>query len=210
MAHLFDPFWTTKAPGEGMGMGLSVVHQIVIEHGGTVHVDSEPDRGTNFLIDLPLGVEPQAEAGGAEPASANEPVTPVGAASRSLRILIVDDEAALRRMLTIAGARRGHAVEAACEGGEALDLIRAAEVGGAPYDLVFSDMQMPGVNGRQLVEKLLEHNPRYEDRLYLFTGALDSSDISWIRAHTQVPILHKPFSLDAILRVIVAAEQPAK
>jgi PAS domain S-box-containing protein len=208
MPHLFDPFWTTKAPGEGMGMGLSVVHQIVTEHGGTVHVDSEPDRGTNFLIDLPLGVEPQAEAGGAEPASASEPVPPVSVASRSLRILIVDDELALRRMLTIAGARRGHAVEAACEGGEALDLIRAAEVIGAPYDLVFSDMQMPGVSGRQLVEKLLAHNPRYEDRLYLFTGALDSPDISWIRAHTRVPILHKPFSLDDIMRVIVAAEQP--
>ena len=74
---------------------------------------------------------------------------------------------------------------------------------------VTSGFVAPGVNGRQLVERLLEHNPRYEDRLYLFTGALDSPDISWIRGHTRVPILHKPFSLDAIMRVIVAAEQPA-
>jgi CheY-like chemotaxis protein len=188
-------------------MGLSVVHQIVTEHGGTVHVDSEPGRGTNFLIDLPLGVEPQVEAGGAESAPVNEPMPLLsGVASRSLHILMVDDEPALRRMLTLVGTRRGHSVDSACEGGEALDLIRAAEIGGTPYDLVFSDMQMPGVGGRQLAERLLAHDPVYADRLYLFTGALDSSDISWIRGHTRVPILHKPFSLDDIMRILVAAE----
>jgi PAS domain S-box-containing protein len=209
MPHLFDPFWTTKSPGEGMGMGLSVVHQIVTEHGGTVHVDSEPDRGTNFLIDLPLGIESEAESGAAEQAGMDEREPPRAAAAvKPLRILMVDDEPALRRMLTILGTRRGHNVHSACEGGEALDLIRAAEIGGAPYDLVFSDMQMPGVGGRQLAERLIAHDPVYEDRLFLFTGALDSSDIAWVRENMRVPVLHKPFSVDDIMRVIEAAEQP--
>jgi PAS domain S-box-containing protein len=208
MAHLFDPFWTTKSPGEGMGMGLSVVHQIVTEHGGKVHVDSELGRGTNFIIDLPLASEPVVESGVAERALIDEPVLPgVAGASKPLRILIVDDEAALRRMLTIVGTRRGHAVDAACEGGEALDLIRAAEVVGSPYDLVFSDMQMPGVGGRQLAERMLAHDPVYEDRLFLCTGALDSVDISWIREHTRVPIMHKPFSVNDVIRLIATAEQ---
>jgi CheY-like chemotaxis protein len=148
------------------------------------------------------------ESGVAERALIDEPVLPgVAGASKPLRILIVDDEAALRRMLTIVGTRRGHAVDAACDGGEALDLIRAAEVVGSPYDLVFSDMQMPGVGGRQLAERMLAHDPVYEDRLFLCTGALDSVDISWIREHTRVPIMHKPFSVNDVIRLIATAEQ---
>jgi two-component system, cell cycle sensor histidine kinase and response regulator CckA len=204
MPHLFDPFWTTKAPGEGTGLGLSVVHQIVTEHGGTVHVDSEPERGTNFLIDLPLMMDiPDPGAG---PSLVTKEPAPVVAGAPTLRILVVDDEEALRRMLTIVGMRRGHAVDTACEGEEALDLIHKAEVRGAPYDLVLSDLHMPGVSGRQLTERLLAHDSAYEDRLILFTGAVDPSDLAWIREHTRVPIMHKPFSVDDIVRVIVATE----
>ncbi|MBR9988445.1 MAG: PAS domain S-box protein [Gemmatimonadetes bacterium] len=208
MPRLFDPFWTTKAPGEGTGLGLSVVHQIVSEHGGTVHVDSEPGRGTNFLIDLPLGMEPAAAPLG----TAADPSTPVSVDHEGppLRILVVDDEAALRRMMSLLGTRRGHAVDTAAEGEEALTLVRAAEAAEAPYDLVFSDLHMPGVSGRQFTERLLAHDDRYGDRLFLFTGAMDTPDIAWIREHTGVPILHKPFSVDDIVRVIAAAERTAQ
>jgi CheY-like chemotaxis protein len=205
MPRLFDPFWTTKPAGKGTGLGLSVVHQIVTEHGGTVHVDSEPGRGTNFLIDLPLGVDP------ATPVAAPDGAPPVVAdpVLRPLRILIVDDEEPLRRMLIRLGTRRGHAVDGAQEGGEALDLIRGAESAGLPYDLILSDLHMPGMSGRLFTEQLLEHDADYESRLVLLTGAVDTSDIAWVREHTSVPILNKPFSLEDINRIIADAARQA-
>jgi two-component system, NtrC family, sensor kinase len=206
MPRLFDPFWTTKGPDKGTGLGLSVVHQIVTEHGGTVHVDSEPGRGTNFLVELPLGENWEPASGNAAGAAGARGVPQAGAQPRQLRILVVDDEEPLRRMLARIGTRRGHVVDTASEGREALEMVRAAEAD-RPYDIVFSDLHMPGMSGRQFTEQLLAHDASYEDRFFVFTGAMDTSDIAWIREHTSVPIMHKPFSISDVAAVLMEYEQ---
>lgn len=207
MPRLFDPFFTTKAAGDGTGLGLAIVHQIITAHGGTVHVESEPGRGAKFMVQVPIGVsgEPEtaAEDDGGAPITAGAPA----ASDAQLRVLIVDDEESLRRMLIRIGTRRGHIVDTAAEGGAALELIEAAHSAGRPYDLVLSDLHMPGISGRELTQRLLAADGSWEDRLILLTGAVESVDIAWLRERTRVPIMHKPFSLADINDVLARAEE---
>src|SRR5690606_35171231 len=137
--RIFDPFFTTKSRTEGTGLGLSLVHKIISEHGGDIHAESEVGRGAAFHIHLPAAPVLQAAA----PAAAMHAPPP----TRSLRILIVDDEPAIRSALSRYLTRRGHAVDVAAEGAAALRMI---EADGA-YDIVLSDLRMPGLGGDQLL-----------------------------------------------------------
>ncbi|MGH7504898.1 MAG: ATP-binding protein, partial [Longimicrobiales bacterium] len=100
LEHIFDPFFTTKAPGEGTGLGLSLVYGIITEHGGAVHVDSKPARGTTLRIQLPAAAAEERETEATE-----HPRAP----RRALRVLVVDDEPAIRGALCRYLTRsRGH------------------------------------------------------------------------------------------------------
>lgn len=207
MPRLFDPFFTTKAAGDGTGLGLAIVHQIITAHGGTVHVESEPGRGSKFMVQVPLGITGDSSAVSDKRTAA--PTALAAMPEAQLRILIVDDEESLRRMLIRIGTRRGHIVDTAAEGGAALELIEAAQAAGRPYDLVLSDLHMPGVSGRELTQRLLAADGSWEDRLILLTGAVESVDIAWLRERTRVPIMHKPFSLADMNGVLASAEERA-
>jgi PAS domain S-box-containing protein len=110
LERIFDPFYTTKAPGEGTGLGLALVHGMVADHGGRIHVESVPGEGTTFRIDFPA-----AEEGRAEPPPVREALA---TATETLRVLVVDDEDSIRRTLSRYLVRRGHRVSVAAEGGE--------------------------------------------------------------------------------------------
>ncbi len=193
--RIFDAFFTTKSPQEGTGLGLPLVHSIVTDHGGEVHVDSEVGRGTTFRIDLPRAA---AREHGAHPARA----APSTGGSPPLRVLVVDDEAAIRRAVARFLTRRGHRVDEAPEGTAALEALL-----GADYDVILSDLRMPGLSGAQLLEHLQRDHPGMEHRLLFMTGDIGPEAMQ-ILARTNVPVLEKPFDMTAMARAVEVRGEP--
>jgi PAS domain S-box-containing protein len=187
LERVFDPFFTTKAPGEGTGLGLSLVHNIVTEHGGAIHVDSQVGKGTAFRIELPRA--PGEKAGAAEGT--------VAAPKRALRVLVVDDEVAVRRVSVRFLEHLGHVVETASDGAEALELLAQRE-----YDVIVSDLRMPGLSGEEFLQRLREDERGLERRLIFVTGDAASTDAARVVADAGVPVLVKPVRLQELGRVI--------
>ncbi len=191
MERIFDPFFTTKSPGEGTGLGLSLVYSIVSEHEGRISVNSIEGRGAAFTVWLPLA-GPEAAA----PAIAREQGALVVA--HPLRVLVVDDEAAIRLALVRHLRRRGHEVQTAGDGAEALERIA-----GEPFDVIVSDIRMPGMSGDRLLRVLLERGA--EDavrRLVFMTGDPASESVPHAVHGHDVPVVPKPFTLAEITRAI--------
>jgi PAS domain S-box-containing protein len=202
--RIFDPFWTTRGPGGGTGLGLSLVHTIVEAHGGLVRVESDPGRGAAFTIDLPL-------ATGTGP-SAEERRTHLGP-SRRLRVLVVDDEDSIRRSLLRFLSLRGHQVDVAAEGAEAIALIDRQEHD-PPYDVVLSDLRMPGLGGDQLLQHLRGRSGQMDRRVVFMTGDTAGVDASRILKAARTPVLVKPVPPEYLVAVVedqaelaLAAEQ---
>jgi PAS domain S-box-containing protein len=192
--RIFDPFWTTKSPGEGTGLGLSLVHAIVTEHGGEIDVESEPGKGACFRIELPGAPASSTHA------ERNDETTKTSA--KTLRILVVDDEPAIRRVFHRYLARRGHRVDTAAEGGEAIQLLRAAAAADDDYDVVVSDLRMPGLGGEELYTRLAAEGRGMERRIVFMTGDAAGADAAPMLAATNAPVLYKPMSLnDAVVLI---------
>ncbi|MFP4308942.1 MAG: ATP-binding protein [Desulfococcaceae bacterium] len=154
--RIFDPYFTTKGPGEGTGLGLSVVHGIVQRHNGHIVAENRPEGGTEFRVYLPLI---QAEA---RRAAAHRP----GAIARGReRILLVDDEPALATLGRDILGGAGYRVTAVTDSREALGLFLEAE---GRFDLVLTDMSMPGMTGADLAQKILARRPDLP--VFLYTG----------------------------------------
>jgi two-component system, cell cycle sensor histidine kinase and response regulator CckA len=143
--HIFEPFFTTKGPGHGTGLGLSTVHGIVRQSGGYVRVSSEPGRGTEFEIYLPRH---RTADGAAAPAPS--------VARGSERLLVVEDDAAVRAVARRALEQLGYSVLEAANGREALERFRAHE---GAIDLVVTDTVMPEMGAGELVARLRAERP---------------------------------------------------
>jgi signal transduction histidine kinase/ActR/RegA family two-component response regulator len=146
-SQIFDPYFTTKGVGKGTGMGLSVVHGIVKNHGGEISVDSEPQKGTAVLIYFPVIEE---EAPVEETEIAEE--LPVG----NERILFVDDDESNVYLGRKRLERLGYQVETKMNPLEALDLFQTTP---DHFDLLITDMTMPDMSGDQLVKEILKLRP---------------------------------------------------
>lgn len=140
--QIYDPFFTTKAPGEGTGMGLSVVHGIIKSHNGFIQVKSEQNKGTDFTIYLPKFDEHEEQAGG-ELCEA-----PRGCE----RILFVDDEELIVSMTRDMLSQLGYRITALNDPKEALETFRSAP---EEYDLVITDQTMPHLTGMDLAHQIL-------------------------------------------------------
>ena len=145
--HLFEPFFTTKETGKGTGLGLAMSYGIVRQHGGWITCVSELNRGTTFCLYLPRQRAPAAGQA-AEPAPA--PLIRGG----SERILLVDDEDAVRAIATAILRRYGYRVVQAANGREALEMI-----GREPPDLVILDLTMPGLSGQETFHEIRRRTP---------------------------------------------------
>ena len=148
MNHLFEPFFTTKERGKGTGLGLAISYGIVKQHGGWVSCQSEINRGTTFHIYLPRAgdaVEAKPEATVSGPVSGGRE-----------KILVVDDEAAVRTLILMVLRRYGYQLLAAGDGEEAVKMFTEKK---GEIDLVFLDMTMPKLSGRDTFKKLREINP---------------------------------------------------
>jgi len=185
-AQMFSPFFTTKAPGEGTGLGLFVSYGIAEAHGGTLTAESRPGQGATLVLSLPAvtGAATRAAARG-ESTAAPSATSPKG---RTRRILVVDDDAAARRVVGALFASDGHRVDAAATGADAVRLAT-----GERYDLVIAD-RLAAVDGVPLAEALARLPGDMPRRLILSTsGVWKGSDE---RPNADSPrVLRKPFDL---------------
>jgi two-component system cell cycle sensor histidine kinase/response regulator CckA len=147
-SRLFEPFFSTKPPDKGTGLGLATVHGIVRQSGGDIQVETEPGKGSSFHIFLPR----LADGGGEE-----ESRSPAAAADHGTEVLLlVEDEDSIREPATEILESRGYLVLPARGGAEAL---AAAQAHAGPIDLMITDVVMPGMNGNQLAEELRSSRP---------------------------------------------------
>ncbi len=190
-AHLFEPFFTTKAAGKGTGLGLSVVHGIVSAHGGRVEVTSTVGLGTTFTVVLPRSGDAPAEPPGTDrprPAAGMPP-------GRNERILIVEDEDGARQGLADILAMLGYRVTAVASAEDALALPHAP-----PFDLVLSDLLLPGLAGPELVRRLEVRWPGL--RIVLMSGYNEDESVRDVVAGGGVNFLQKPFDMPTLAATI--------
>ncbi|MDA3897764.1 MAG: ATP-binding protein [Desulfobacteraceae bacterium] len=148
MDMIFEPYYTTKPFGEGTGLGLSLIHGIVREHGGAITVNSEKTKGSSFKIYLPV------IRGKTEKEIIKKKIIPVG----SERILFVDDELQLVKLGGRMLESLGYRVSGRTSSIEALQVFKAMP---DKYDLVITDMSMPNMTGDQLAKRVMEIKPDY-------------------------------------------------
>lgn len=182
-SHLFEPFFSTKGPGAGAGLGLATAHGIIKQSGGTITVYSEPNEGTTFKLYLP-------QAQDAAPASLPKKQGFAQLPRGSETILFVEDDAGLRKMASSLLERLGYSVLVAANGQEALSLVE--QPAHAPIDLLFTDLTMPHLGGEELSRCLLAKHPG--TRVLFASGYTESSLQATNRLPPDAALLQKPFS----------------
>lgn len=197
-AQLFNPFYTTKPPGEGTGLGLFLSYGIAESHGGMLAVDSAPGQGATFTFVLPRATP---EALRQDLAPRPEPAVPSAAApavrsAAGRRILVVDDDPAVRRLVAVLFAHEGHTVDEAAEGTEALRLAATYD-----YDLVIADRRAAA--GREpFTQALLQERPAWAGRVIVSTSAARAAPEG-----EPARVLRKPFNLRDLRDAAAAAWQ---
>jgi PAS domain S-box-containing protein len=187
--HIFEPFFTTKGIGKGTGLGLATVFGIVKQHDGWISVYSEPDKGTEFHIYLPR--QTTGETG--EQAAASVPA-PQGAGQR---ILLCEDEDMVRTLIARLLTRHGYQVQLAASAEEALEVFFSAP---EPFDLVFSDVVLPGKSGFDLVSELKTRAPTL--KVLMASGYTDDRT-RWAQIKEQGwRYLQKPVSAHLLLQTL--------
>ena len=180
-AKVFEPFFTTKEAGRGTGLGLSTVYGIIKQHDGYVAVESELGHGSTFSVYFP-----RVEA----PPDATEPLTAsVPAPHRSERILLVEDEPAVRAVAQESLAAKGYAV---LEAQDVDDALRIAREDTQPIDLLVTDVVMPVMNGRQLAERIQALHP--EAQVLYMSGYIDDAIVHHGVLEGGTAFLQKPFT----------------
>lgn len=196
LSRVFNPFFTTKGVGKGTGLGLSISHGIVHEHGGRITVESRPGAGATFTVELPF-VAPPLRAP-QEPVPAQEPLV------SGKRMLVVDDEAAIRLALTGFFRSLGYVVDGAASGSEALTLVERTE-----YDAILLDLRMPDMNGDVVYMRLHARTPALAERVVFITGDIQGDPARRFIQATGRPIVMKPFLLDDLAAIVAAAANAA-
>jgi len=187
--RIFDPFFTTKAPGQGTGLGLSLCRGIIDSHDGVFRLETTPGGGATFVIELPAG----APAGADDAQRAEAGLDPAPGKT----ILVVDDEPDVAELLCEALLLDGHRVDTANNGAAALNRLRDRS-----YDLVFSDMKMPGMSGVELYDEVARRRPGLERRIIFITGDTLNPVTKQFLDRTGAVSLSKPFHVDAIRRLV--------
>jgi CheY-like chemotaxis protein len=190
LRQVFDPFFTTKAVGQGTGLGLATVHGIIEQTGGTIVVDSVVGAGSTFRILLPMladHVEHDAtHTNGAEPSASG---------GGQGRVLLVEDEAAVRQIIFRTLAAAGYAVVEAVDGMDALTILEAQA---KSIDVVLSDVAMPRMDGRQLADHIRVRWPSLP--VVMMSGFANPDLVSSTAGVTL--LLLKPFTSQALISAI--------
>jgi signal transduction histidine kinase len=188
--RIFDPYFTTKSKGKGTGMGLSVVHGIVQNYGGDIEVESTPGQGSAFRVYLPVKLPEDAPAGMS---------TPSTLVHGRERILVVDDEPQIARVMTLMLESLGYQVSAFTV---SRDALQAFEANPAGYDLLISDMTMPGLTGEGLARAVLKQRP--DMAVILCTGFNEQINEEGAQAVGIRRLIYKPVMRATLAEVVRA------
>jgi two-component system, cell cycle sensor histidine kinase and response regulator CckA len=189
-ARLFEPFFTTKPATQNTGLGLATVYGIVAQSGGYIWVDSEPEKGAAFNICFPR-VEYEEDA-------TKEPARPAGSALGNEKILLVEDEDAVRSVASRVLQNQGYTVLQARNGEEALKLL---EDPNAAFDLILTDVVMPDMGGHALASQLRVRWP--EVKLIYMSGYAEGDKLEpGPVEEVEGSFLQKPFSTEELIRKV--------
>jgi PAS domain S-box-containing protein len=192
LSKIFDPFYTTKPVGVGTGLGLSICRNITEALGGRIDVTSEVGVGSIFTVSLPYSV--QRATSQIQPSS-----RPPAQSTRSLRVLVVDDDVfvarSIRRLL-----RPQHDVTLALSGRQALGLIRNSD-----YDVIFCDVMMPEMTGMELHAAVSKQNTKLSERFVFITGGPFTPEARQLFDNVTNPCIQKPFTPNDLANVLEVA-----
>jgi GAF domain-containing protein/CheY-like chemotaxis protein len=190
---IFDPFFTTKGP-KGTGLGLSMAYGILARHSGRITVESEEGRGTTFRLVFPAS--DQVSEAAPAPAPAADP-------SLSLRCLVVDDEEEVAEVVADILTTAGHVAVMAGSGQAAVDLLA-----GDPFDLVFTDLAMPGMTGWQVARAVKAKSPGVP--VVMMSGFGVEVAPEELRTNGVDLVLSKPLQIQDVLRAIVTVQRKGR
>ena len=186
-ARVFEPYFTTKPLGVGIGVGLSVSLGIIEAHGGTLALEHPREGGTAFTIVLPVETA-------AEPVAVTPPLPVVATTGR---VLVVDDEAEMRHMLREILERDGHRIATAGSGREALERMSTET-----YDVILTDLRMPDLDGQSLYREIAERWPERSAGVVFITGDTLAPALRKLAGENERPVILKPFLPSEVRRVI--------
>jgi PAS domain S-box-containing protein len=194
LPRVFDTFFTTKAAGKGTGLGLSITRSVVEKMGGNLRVKSELDKGSTFTISIP-----------ATSGSVEAPLKQQGSKKKSMiegKVLLVDDEPAIRRILNLALTKLGLEVYEASNGVEALEKLSSI-----PFDYLFTDVKMPLMDGLELLQEMEERGLLKKIKAFVMTGGTEPVEIPKEVQEQGRPIgmLSKPFDKETLYRSLAEA-----
>jgi PAS domain S-box-containing protein len=202
IAKIFDPFFSTKRPGGGTGLGLTIALAVVKEHNGTIDVESARDGGTSFQVILPASVE-EGSAEKPPSSSARTRSAPSDVLS-SYTALVVDDEEGIREIVQDGLSAHGMKVESAATAEDALALLAKNS-----YDVVLCDFNLPTQSGEQLFEQLQKQQAAPPHFIFMTGEFVDSARAARIN-QKGVAILQKPFRVHEVAKLLASLLQPAK
>ncbi len=192
LQKIFDPYFTTKQKGSGLGLATS--YAIVRNHDGFIRVESDPARGTTFQVDFPVSLQEPSQERESEDVS-------VLAEGASARILIMDDEEDLRHLTADMLRHLGYSVEVARHGQEAISKYIEAREAHAPFDIVVLDLTVRGgLGGAETVQRLLAIDPRV--RAIVTSGYSDDRVMSDFKQHGFADVLHKPYTVHDVVNTV--------
>jgi CheY-like chemotaxis protein len=191
-SRIFDPYFTTKR--DGRGLGLAVSHSIVSGHGGAIVVKSQKGQGTSFTVYLPSAKDLYMTP------------APISAtlARGTGKVLVMDDEEPVRQVAGKILSMLGYQVTCACDGREAITVWERAAASGAPFDAVIMDLTVPGgMGGLEAMRELLARDPKAKG--IVSSGYSHDPVMANHRAFGFREVLVKPYSVADVSRAIVAA-----
>jgi signal transduction histidine kinase len=193
LTRVFDPFFTTKGVGEGTGLGLSLSIGIVEAHGGNMQVENIPGAGARVTLKLPHGE-------GVETAEVADTAAGVRRRVLRARILVVEDEAPLRAILSEVLTGLGHSVDEVGTGQAAMERLDRGV-----YDLIALDLKLPDTDGKAIWRWLRSRHPELAARVMFMTGDTMSTETQKFLQEANCPVLGKPLAIDQISRMVDAA-----
>jgi signal transduction histidine kinase/CheY-like chemotaxis protein len=187
MPRIFEPFFSTKAPNQNSGLGLSISYSIIQSHGGRLLAESTPGSGSTFVVELAAHV-------GAAPDP--PPIDPDGPPLRSGSVLVIEDEAHVASMLRDLLTDLGQEVGVVADSDTAWRLLVKD---GLAFDVITVDLRLSGPSGRAFFERLQREHPALAARVIFITGEMGDADSEAFLEHSGRPTLRKPFSVKSLI-----------